>query len=126
MKSCPTDVMWADVLTKPLQGQKFRDMQAFLQNFPRDYDDDHEAKLSMNQLTANSSRECVGKQSKQELNRPANSICVSQIGRKTKVSWGANEVKIFPVKGKFPVERMQKSSMHKGNTHTNTRQQTHR
>ncbi len=28
----PIDVMWADVLTKPLQGQKFRDMHAFLQN----------------------------------------------------------------------------------------------
>jgi hypothetical protein len=35
---CPTDVMWADVLAKPLQGQKFRDMCAFLQNCPRDYD----------------------------------------------------------------------------------------
>ncbi len=127
MKSCPTDVMWADVLTKPLQGQKFRDMQAFLQNCPRDYDDDHEAKLLMNQLTANSLRECFGKQSKQELNRPASPICVSQrighIRRKTKVSWGAEEVKIFLVKGKFPVERMQESSRirqhtHKGNTYT--------
>jgi hypothetical protein len=39
---CPTDEMWADVLTKPLQGQKFRDMRAFLQNCPRDYDDDIE------------------------------------------------------------------------------------
>jgi hypothetical protein len=36
---CPTDVMWANVLTKPLQGQKFRDMRAFLQNCPRDYAD---------------------------------------------------------------------------------------
>ena len=32
VKFCPTDEMWADVLTKPLQGQKFRDMRAFLQN----------------------------------------------------------------------------------------------
>ncbi len=32
LRYCPTDVMWADVLTKPLQGQKFRDMHAFLQN----------------------------------------------------------------------------------------------
>jgi hypothetical protein len=31
---CPTDKMWADVLTKPLQGQKFRDMRAFVQNCP--------------------------------------------------------------------------------------------
>ncbi len=30
----PTDVMWADVQTKPLQGQKFRNMHAFFQNCP--------------------------------------------------------------------------------------------
>jgi hypothetical protein len=41
-KFCPTDGMWADVLTKPLQGQKFRDMRAFLQNCSRDYDNDTE------------------------------------------------------------------------------------
>ncbi len=34
--------MLADVLTKPLQGQLFRDMQAFLQNCLRDYNDDLE------------------------------------------------------------------------------------
>jgi hypothetical protein len=34
--------MWADVLTKPPQGQMFRDMQAFLQNSSSDYDDDLE------------------------------------------------------------------------------------
>jgi hypothetical protein len=34
--------MWDDVLTKPLQGQKFRDMHAFLQNCPRDYNGDIE------------------------------------------------------------------------------------
>ena len=39
---CPTNVMWADILTKPMQGRKFRDMRAFLQNCPRDYDDDIE------------------------------------------------------------------------------------
>ncbi len=42
IKFCPTDQMWADVLAKPLQGQKFRDMQVFLQNFPQDYEDDKE------------------------------------------------------------------------------------
>ena len=36
VKFCPTNEMWADVLTKPLQGQKFRDMCAFLQNCPQD------------------------------------------------------------------------------------------
>ncbi len=40
VKFCPTDGMWADVLTKPLQGQIFRDMRAFPKNCPRDYDDD--------------------------------------------------------------------------------------
>ena len=50
---CPTDVMWADVLTKslPLQGQKFRDMRAFLQNCPRDYDDDVELQTDQQQWT---------------------------------------------------------------------------
>jgi hypothetical protein len=48
LRYCPTDVMWANVLTKPLQGQKFRDMRAFLQNCPRDYDDD--VKLQTDQL----------------------------------------------------------------------------
>jgi hypothetical protein len=42
VKFCPTDGMWADVLTKPLQGQNFRYMNAFLQNRPRDYDNDTE------------------------------------------------------------------------------------
>ena len=35
VKFCPTDGMWADVLTKPLQGQKLRDMRAFPQGCPR-------------------------------------------------------------------------------------------
>jgi hypothetical protein len=37
LRYCPTDVMWADVLTKPLQGSKFRTMRAFLMNCPVDY-----------------------------------------------------------------------------------------
>jgi hypothetical protein len=41
VKFCPTNKMWADVLTKLLQGQKFRDMQAILQNCSQDYDDDN-------------------------------------------------------------------------------------
>ena len=47
VKFCPTDDMWADVLTKPLQGQEFRDMRAFLQNCHRDYNDDTEFQLLM-------------------------------------------------------------------------------
>jgi hypothetical protein len=60
VKFCPTDGMWTDVLTKPLQGQKFRDMHAFLQNCPRDYDDDTEQNKLMNPQDVASSRECVG------------------------------------------------------------------
>ena len=37
---CPTELMWADVLTKPLQGAKFRLMRAFLMNCPIDYHED--------------------------------------------------------------------------------------
>jgi hypothetical protein len=33
----PTEQMWADVLTKPLQGPKFRSMHAFLMNCPINY-----------------------------------------------------------------------------------------
>jgi hypothetical protein len=52
--------MWADVLTKPLQGQKFRDMHAFLQNSSRDYDNDTEKNNSINPQDVASLRECVG------------------------------------------------------------------
>ncbi len=34
LQYCPTDNMWADILTKPLQGSKFWVMGAFLMNFP--------------------------------------------------------------------------------------------
>jgi hypothetical protein len=40
LRYCPKGQMWADVLAKPLQDQLFRDMQAFLQNCLRDYNDD--------------------------------------------------------------------------------------
>ncbi len=71
LRYCLTDIMQADVLTNPLQGQKIRDMQAFLQNCQRDYDDDIKlqnnplARQTMNhQVTTNVSlRECVGEQS---------------------------------------------------------------
>ena len=68
LRNCPTDVMWANILTKPLQGQKFKKIQAFLQNCPQDYDDNIELQTDqlawrlMNQQikTVASSRECVG------------------------------------------------------------------
>jgi hypothetical protein len=68
LKYCSTESMWADVLTKPLQGQKFRDMHAFLQNCPCDYDDNakRQSDLSMNhQAEADASLwECVSAQAK--------------------------------------------------------------
>ncbi len=42
LQYCPTGQMWEDVLTKSLQGQLFRYMWVFLQNYLRDYDDDLE------------------------------------------------------------------------------------
>ena len=43
---CPTEKMWADILTKPLQGAAFRTMRHHLQNCPIDYDDNVEKKLT--------------------------------------------------------------------------------
>ena len=37
LEYCPTNEMWADVLTKPLQGDKFRQMRAMLMNCPINY-----------------------------------------------------------------------------------------
>ena len=37
LQYCPTEQMWADVLSTPLQGAKFRLMCAFLMNCPVDY-----------------------------------------------------------------------------------------
>ncbi len=40
MQYCPTETMWADVLTKPLQDTNFRLMWAFLMNCLIDYYED--------------------------------------------------------------------------------------
>ena len=39
---CPAGVMWADVLTKPLQGTEFRKMRAQLMNCAMEYKDEEE------------------------------------------------------------------------------------
>ena len=100
LRFCPTDVMWADVLTKSLQGQKFRDMRAFL----RDYDDDVElqidqlARRSMNQQVKNvaSSRECVGElanSAREKVRRRVHSpTCVSKSALK-RVHWKSERYK---------------------------------
>jgi hypothetical protein len=40
LQYCPTDQMWADVPTKPLQGSKFQLFKAFLMNCPKNYTED--------------------------------------------------------------------------------------
>ena len=40
---CPAGVMWADVLTKPLQGTEFRKMRAQLMNCAKEYKDEEES-----------------------------------------------------------------------------------
>jgi hypothetical protein len=40
LKYCPTDDMWADILTKPLQGHRFRHLRAVLMNCPINYSED--------------------------------------------------------------------------------------
>jgi hypothetical protein len=108
---CLTDVMWADVLTKPLQGQKFRDMRAFLQNCPWDYDDDIElnidqlARKLMNQQvkTVALSRECVdghaklrAKQRTQEPSQPRGQPRATSPTCVSRVTWGPSQVVLIP------------------------------
>ncbi len=78
VKLCPMDKMWADILTKPLQGQKFRDMRAFLQNCPQDYNDDNKLKKLMNPQDVASLWECVSEHTKSLLkSRPESPTCIS-------------------------------------------------
>ena len=39
---CPAEEMWADILTKPLQGMAFRTMRALLANCPVNNEDEEE------------------------------------------------------------------------------------
>jgi hypothetical protein len=80
VKFCPMDKMWVDILTKPLQGQKFRDMRMFLQNCPQDCNNNKEMKQSMNPQDVSSSQECVDEHTKSLLkSQPASLTCVSHI-----------------------------------------------
>jgi hypothetical protein len=109
IKFCPTDEMWADILTKPLQGQRFRDMRAFLQNCPRDYDDDAEHKLSMKPQDVASSRECVDEHAKlktqlktKQSSQPRAVDNIPLVGagktipRESRVTWGPTQVTWIP------------------------------
>jgi hypothetical protein len=50
---CPTKEMWADVLTKPLQGMAFRTMQAELMNCLVNCDNDKECKSDLAKQKSN-------------------------------------------------------------------------
>ncbi len=43
---CPTETMWAEVLTKPLQGAAFKKMRAELMNWLVDYEENKEREIS--------------------------------------------------------------------------------
>jgi hypothetical protein len=95
VKFCPTNDMWADVLTKPLQGQKFRDMRGFLQNCPRDYDDDTEFQLSMKPQDVASSRECVDEHAKLKTQQKTKQSSQPR-ARESQVTWGPTRVTWIP------------------------------
>ena len=50
IKWTPTELMWCDILTKPKQGQVFREFRGFLMNGPIDYLDAVEPLLTHPQL----------------------------------------------------------------------------
>ncbi len=115
VKFCPTDDMWADVLTKPLQGQKFRDMRGFLQNRPRDHNNDTEFKLLMKPQDVASSRECVDEHAKlkakmktKQSSQPRNPspTCVSR------VTWG--QVPLIPDESHKGSHKGRSEGSHKG------------
>ena len=94
VKYAPTDVMWSDVLTKPLSGRKFRELRAQLMNCPVDYDDEAERKLTHPGLLPKEesygppqgTRDCVRKAGVDEhRNDPLNGRGKTSLKRK--VSW---------------------------------------
>ena len=49
--NCPTEVMWADIMTKPLQGTAFRVMSVELMNCPVNYEDSSEEEATETKKT---------------------------------------------------------------------------
>ncbi len=50
---CPTEEMWADILTKPLQGMAFRTMRAILMNCPVNYEETEERRTIKKTIKTN-------------------------------------------------------------------------
>jgi hypothetical protein len=69
---CPTENMWADVLTKPLQGMAFKRMQAELMNWSVEYEEDEEKETPLHtkslsergKVPSQTPQECVGDNTK--------------------------------------------------------------
>ena len=78
---CPTENMWADVLTKPLQGMAFKQMQAELMNCSVEYEEDEEKETQLHtkslsergKVPSQTLQECVGDSTKSHkaINRQA-------------------------------------------------------
>ena len=45
VKYCPTEYMWTDIFTKPLQGASFRKMRAMIMSCPEDYCEENSMKI---------------------------------------------------------------------------------
>ncbi len=64
---CPTEQMWVDVLTKPLQGMTFKRMRAELMNCSVNYEENEERETTLTarslsekgQIPSQTSQECV-------------------------------------------------------------------
>ena len=102
MIDCPAEEMWADVLTKPLQGMAFRSMRAQLMNCAINYEDEEE-KTQPRLMPVRSSKlvtwkdnkhqslqapqECVGLNRQKHLPRPTTDrwLGIARIQRRAKV-----------------------------------------
>ena len=92
LKYCPTEKMWADILTKPMQGKAFREMRAKLMNCAVDYTDDMMATV-MDRVSKKSLEVIQAMVSfKQEGSSPQE--CVER--RQNSVRWGENNVRLVP------------------------------
>jgi hypothetical protein len=56
---CPMEEMWADMLTKQLQGMAFRTMRAELMNCPVNYEEDEECKSDLAKKKENATRKGI-------------------------------------------------------------------
>jgi hypothetical protein len=101
---CPSKEMWADVLTKPLQGMAFRKMQAELMNCEVNYEDHQEKETARNKssltvrgkppLPSQTSQECVGQNRSSALKWARNKqVRVARIVSR-KVTWPMGEAHV--------------------------------